>query len=79
MADGKNTFYLEERRMKAYGIVSEIVAILREVPLGKYEIEAGLKLRNAMFLYGILTNCEIWYGIKTVSYTHLTLPTKRIV
>ena len=62
--DGTNTLNLDERRQKAYAIVSEIVAILREVPLGKFEIEAGLKLRNAMFINGILTNCEIWYGMK---------------
>ena len=55
---------IEKRCSKAYGIVSEILAILKEVPLGKYEIEAGLRLRNAWFLNGILTNCEVWYGLK---------------
>ena len=62
--DGSNQKNLTARRNKAYGIVSEIMAILKEVPLGQYKIEAGLQLRNAMLLNGILTNSEVWYGLK---------------
>ena len=45
-------------------IISEILSILREVPLGKHELAAGLQLREAMFINGILTNSEVWYAIK---------------
>ena len=33
------------------------------MPFGRYRVEADLKLRNAMFLNGILTNSEVWHGI----------------
>ncbi len=35
----------------------------------------GLALRVTLFVLAFL----LWFGIKAVSYTHLTLPTKRIV
>ena len=41
---------VEERRNKGYGIVTEIIAILDEIPLGRYKLEIGLKLRQAMLL-----------------------------
>ena len=37
---------IEARRNRGYGIITEILSILREVPLGKYRIEIGLKLRE---------------------------------
>ena len=43
--------------------MTQILAILSEVPFGKYEIEAGLLMRNSMFLNGILTNSEVRYGL----------------
>ena len=39
------------------------MSILKEVPLGKFSIKAGLILRNAMLVNGILTNSEAWYGV----------------
>ena len=51
---GKIRKTVEERRRKGFAIVNEILAILEEVPLGKYRMETGLKLRQAMLLNGIL-------------------------
>ena len=45
-----------DRVAKGHGIVSEIKAILNEVPLGKYKLEMGLQLRQAMLLNGLLYN-----------------------
>ena len=59
---GKINETIEDRKRKAFGIVSDIVAILEEVPFGPYHIEAGLVMRNGMFVNGILTNAEIWHG-----------------
>ena len=61
---------VEERKNKGYGIVSEIIAILDEIPLGRYKLEIGLKLRQAMLLNGILFNSEAWHA---VSETELRL------
>ena len=51
---------LTERRAKANAIFPEIRAILEDVPLGKYRIQVGLQLRQAMFVNGVLFNSEIW-------------------
>ena len=44
---------IEERVAKGNGIVSEILAIIEEIPLGSYRLEMGLKLRQAMFINGV--------------------------
>ena len=54
---------IEERKNKGYGIVSEILAILDEIPLGRYKLEIGLKLRQAMLINGILYNSEAWHSV----------------
>ena len=59
---GKIKETVEERRIKGFAIVNEILAILEEVPLGKYKMEIGLKLRQAMLL-GVLFNSEAWHNV----------------
>ena len=61
---GKVTANIEERRGKGFAIVNEILTIIEEIPLGKYKIEIGLILRQAMLLNGILYNSEAWHNIK---------------
>jgi hypothetical protein len=60
---GKIEATIDERVSKGYGIVSEILALVDQVPLGKYRIEMGLKLRQAMLINGILFNSEVWHGV----------------
>ena len=57
----KNT--LEDRKKKGYAIVAEILAILKDIPLGQHMMEIGLQLRQAMLLNGILYNGEAWHDI----------------
>ena len=54
---------IEERKSKGFGIANEIIAILEEIPLGRFKMEIGLKLRQAMLLNGILYNSEAWHNI----------------
>ena len=61
--NGSPKMNIEERRHKGYGIVSEILAILSEVPLGSHKIEIGLMLRQAMLINGILFNSEVWHAV----------------
>ena len=42
-----------------------------------YSILAALIARMVVFPSGVLQEADLW--IRSVSYTHLTLPTKRIV
>ena len=54
---------IEERRNKGMGIANEIIAILNEIPLGRYKMEIGLKLRQAMLINGMLYNSEAWHNV----------------
>ena len=54
---------LEDRKRKGYAIVAEIMAILKDIPLGQHMMEIGLHLRNAKLLNGILYNSEAWHDI----------------
>ena len=55
-SSGKAKYKLLDRTTKAHAILSEIWAILTDVPLGKYRTEIGLQLRQAMFVNGLLFN-----------------------
>ena len=51
---------IENRKLKGYSFISNILAIVNEIPLGHWKIKAGLSLRQAMLLNGILFNSEAW-------------------
>ena len=52
-----------DRISRGHGIVSEIRAILNEVPLGRYKLEMGLHLRQAMLINRLLFNSEAWHSV----------------
>ena len=60
---GKNRPNIEARKAKGYGIVSNILAIVDEIPLGHWRVDAGLRLRQAMLVNGTLYNSEAWHGV----------------
>ena len=49
-----------ERISKGYGIVANILGLIRDIPLGNRRVEIGLDLRQAWFVNGCLYNSEIW-------------------
>ena len=53
-----------KRLSKGWGRISEILAIVKEAPLGRRRIEAGLLLRKSRLLNGTLFNSEAWHGLK---------------
>ena len=61
--NGTNRNTIEERKNKGFGIVNEIIAILDEIPLGRFKMEIGLQLRQAMLLNGMLYNSEAWHSV----------------
>ena len=61
--DGKNSKNIDNRVAKGLGIITDIMNILEKVSLGQHYFRIGLLLRESLFLNGILTNAEIWYGI----------------
>jgi hypothetical protein len=68
---GKIKATLDDRIQKGYGILSEIRAIINEVPLGKYRLEIGLQFRQAMLLNGILFNSEAWHSVIAEDFSAL--------
>ena len=62
--DAKVKATIDDRVGKGYGIVTEINTILEEIPLGRYRVEIGLKLREAMLINGLLFNSEAWHSVE---------------
>ena len=54
---------IEHRKSKGRAIISTIMAIINEIPLAHWKIQAGLSLRQAMLINGILFNSEAWHGV----------------
>ena len=54
---------IQDRKQKGFGIVSQIVAIVKEAPLGKWRMKSGMLLRNSMLVNSMLFNSEAWHGI----------------
>ena len=59
---GNSKETIRERRSRGNAIVSEMRAILRDIPLGSFRTQIGLVLRQAWFLNGCFFNSEIWSG-----------------
>ena len=53
---------LARRSSRGWGKVSEILAIIKETPLGLYKIISGFILRKAMLLNTMLVNSEAWHS-----------------
>ena len=62
--DGKNTKNVKNRISKGIGIISRIMRILESVTLGEHYFVTAMLLRETVFVNGILTNVEVWYGLK---------------
>ena len=62
--EGNSNETIKERVKRGYGILSQIKALLSEVPLGKRRVEIGLALRDAWFVNGCLFNSEVWSAYK---------------
>ena len=61
--DGTLDENIKVRKLKGYSYISEIRALLSDMPFGHRRVEVGLMLRNAMFVNGILCNSEAWHSI----------------
>ena len=59
---------IEDRVGKGFGAVTTIV---NEIPLAHWRVEAGLHLRQAIFLNGTLFNSEAWQGISATEEEQL--------
>ena len=59
--DGKIQATVDDRLAKGQGLIKQILTILSEIPLGKFKVQMGLHLRQAMLINGTLYNSEAWH------------------
>ena len=83
---GKLDETISDRKFKGYSYISEIRALMSDMPFGNRRIEIGIMLSDAMFANGILTNSEVWHSInqglrkhQKVCFTPVTKVEKLIV
>ena len=79
VSSGKLTPNIESRRNKANGIISDILTILEDIPLGNRKLEMGLKLREAMFVNGVLYSSEAWSSISEAEFRLLERCDERLL
>ena len=63
-SDGKNSINLKDRIGKGLGSISEIMSILDTISFGTQYFKMLKMLRESLFINSILTNAEVWYGVK---------------
>ena len=70
-SDGKNKLNVETRVAKGLGIVNQIMDILKCTSFGAHFFEIVATLRDSILINGILTNCEVWYGLTDTEVNQL--------
>ena len=70
-SDGKNKLNIEARVAKGLGIVSQIMDILKTVSFGEHYFQIATTLRESMLINGLITNCDMWYGLKSSDVNQL--------
>ena len=60
---GSQRSTVQGRKQKGFGMVSQIVAIVKKVPLGRWRMKSSMLLRNSMLINSMLFNSEAWHGI----------------
>ena len=61
--DGKVDANIEDRYNKGFGIVNQIVSILKEISFGEFYFEMSILFRQSMLLNSILCNTDVLYGL----------------
>ena len=69
--NGSNSSNLKDRIGKGIGKINEIVSILDTISFGHQYFRILILLREAMFINSILTNVDIWYGVKETEISEL--------
>ena len=76
-ANSKET--IKSRNIRGNAVLSELRAILRDIPLGKRRTQVGLILRQAWFLNGCLFNSEVWTGTNETDLKELNIIDHKIL
>ena len=69
--NGRPNSTINQRIKRGYAIVSQIFALLQDLPVGNLRVEIGIALRQAWLINGILFNSEVWYSVTEQQIAHL--------
>ena len=64
---------IKSRNIRANAIISEMRAILKDIPLGNWRTQIGIVLRKAWFLNGCFFNSEVWTGLSESDFNYLNI------
>ena len=70
---------IQDRVQKGNGILSNIQAILEDIPLGSKRLEIGITLREAWFMNGTLYNSEVWCSYSNNDLKGLNILDRKIL
>ena len=70
---GNSKETIQQRKTRGNAIVSEMRALLRDIPLGSFRTQIGLVLRQAWFLNGCFFNSEVWSGYNDSNLSDLVV------
>ena len=69
--NGSLSANIENRRNKGWGKISSIMGILSEVDMGVHQLEAGLRLREAILISSLLYSAEAWSNITEKQFSRI--------
>ena len=69
----------KERNLRGDSILSNMRAILPDIPLGNRRTKTGLVLRQAWLKNGCFFNCEICTGVNDIDLKNLTIIDHKIM
>jgi hypothetical protein len=64
-SDGSHSKTIQARVGKGIGIIYKIMNKLEKITVGEHYFPTALLLRDSLFLNGIMTNAETWYGLSS--------------
>ena len=71
--DGKNNKNLQKRLACGMGQISQVMNLLDLVSFGQHYVEIALPLRQSLFLSSLLSNIEVWHGMKSMEVEALEI------
>ena len=63
-SSANNALTILKRKAQGYGIIADIMYLLKAIPNGKHRTKVGFELRQAWFLNSVLLNMESWHNLK---------------
>ena len=76
-ANSKDT--IEDRKLRGNGVLSQISALLSDIPLWKWRTENSITIRQVWFINGCLFNYIVWLGFSPQDLHDLEVIDQKII